>query len=131
MLRRYVTKQFLRFCLVGVESTILTYLTFILLNNFLEVNYLVSSAAGFIAGVFLGFIFNKDFTFQSNKASLITFPQYLGIYLSSLSFNLISINILVEYFRLLPIISMILVNPLVLLINFFGTKIIVFKNKKW
>ena len=128
---RYITKQFIKFCLVGLESTILTYLVFIILNSFLGINYLLASAIGFISGVFLGFIFNKMYTFDSDRKTRITLPQYLMIYLFSLIFNLISINFLVESLRFSPIISMLLINPIVVLINFFGTKIIVFKNKKW
>ena len=131
ILNRPITKQFMRFCLVGIESTVLTYLTFLIMYNFLGFNYLIASGTGFIAGVFLGFIFNKEYTFRSHKNVAITFPQYLLIYLISLSFSLISIKFLVERLNFLPIISMLLINPIVLLINFFGTKIAVFKNRKW
>ncbi len=128
---RYVTRQFIRFCLVGLESTILTYLLFTILYYFFTTNYLLASAIGFLAGVFLGFIFNKLYTFESNKKSIMTLPQYFMIYLFSLGLNLISIKILVESFFLAPLLAMILVNPAILVVNFFGTKIIVFKNKRW
>jgi len=131
ILNRPVSRQFIRFCLVGVETTVLTYLTFLIMNHFLGIGYLLSSATGFVAGVFLGFIFNKEYTFKSSKAPLITFPQYLTVYIISLSFSLISIRLLVESLGFIPIISMILVNPVVLLINFFGIKMAVFKNKNW
>ncbi len=30
-----------------------------------------------------------------------------------------------------PLLSLLLVNPIIVFINFFGTKILVFKNKEW
>ena len=48
----------LRFCFVGGISTIFNYSLFLLLV-LLKINYLVSSASGYILGVFIGFILNS------------------------------------------------------------------------
>jgi len=130
-MKREVTRQFIRFCLIGLESTVLNYLVFLIMFYFLSVNYLVSSAIGFMSGVLLGFIFNKKYTFSSDRKVSSTLLKYLFVYLFSLTVQIVSLHFLTEEIALNPIISNAVLLPVTTIINFFGTKIIVFKNKKW
>lgn len=131
ILRREVSKQFVRFALIGLESTILNYLVFIIMLNFLAIHYLPSAATGFISGVFLGFIFNKIYTFRSDRKLSISFPIYLLVYAVSLSFTLLALRFLVESVGITPLFSNLMILPITTLMNFFGTKILAFKNKDW
>ena len=131
LLKRDVIKQFLRFCLIGLETTILYYLVFIVCFNFISINYLVSAAIAFISSVFLGFFFNKLYTFHSKRKTTITFPEYLAIYSISLLLHLSAMRFLVETMGVMPIISNLFVLPFTTMINFFGSKIVVFKNRRW
>ena len=126
-----VTKQFIKFCLVGAENTTITYLSFIILFYYLNINYFISTVIAFVLGTSFGFIFNKAYTFNSNKSSAITMPQYFLIYSISLSFGLLLVRLLVDYFGIFPLLAILLVNPFIVLVNFLGTKILVFKNKDW
>lgn len=129
--KRDVSKQFIRFALVGLESTILYYLIFIVLFNFLDFYYLLSATIAFFSGIVFGFTFNKLYTFGSKERNTIAFPIYFFVYLFSLSFTLLSLRFLVEYINIYPTISMAMLIPITAFINFFGTKILAFKNKKW
>jgi len=131
LLKRDVSKQFIKFALIGLESTILNYLVFLILFYFLSVHYLIAGGSGFIAGVFLGFIFNKLYTFESSQKSSTTLPGYLLVYLFSLIFTIIALKLLVDFVGIDPLISNVFVICITTLINFFGTKILVFKNRKW
>ena len=131
LLKREISKQFFKFCLIGVTITVFAYLIFLILFYFLSFDYLFAAAIGFIAGTLLGFIFNKIYTFRSKEKSLITMPQYFLLYLFSLIFYLLTLKLLVEILNFNLLISILLVQVLIVLINFFGSKIIVFKNKKW
>lgn len=131
LLKRDVSRQFIRFCLVGAESTILYYLIFILALYFLSINYTISFAAGFVAGTFFGFIFNKVWTFESERNPSREIGQYFLIYLISFGIGFFSIKFLVDNLGLLPIIANLPTLAITTLINFFGTKIFAFRNKKW
>ena len=131
LLKREVVKQFLKFCLIGIEITVLSYLIFIILYYFLQVNYMISTGVGFVAGVLLGFLFNKLYTFQSKRKNLVTIPEYFLVYTSTLFFTLSFVGFLVEFLNIKPLLSYLLTQPFIILINFLGLKIIVFKNKKW
>jgi putative flippase GtrA len=129
--QREVNKQFIRFCLIGLTSTVLTYLVFTILFYFFSVNYLISTALGFIAGLFLGYIFNKLYTFGSFEKDHIAIPKYFIIYAFTLTFSLVGMRYLVGSVGLNPLISYAFIVPIITLVNFFGTKIFAFKNEKW
>lgn len=131
LLKREVTKQFLRFCLIGLETTILYYLIFILLFYFLKIHYLISAAAGFVIGVSVGFFFNRLLTFNYKTKSVITPMGYFLVNLFSLGFTMITLRFLVEFIGIYPMIAIVLLIPITTIINFLGIKMFVFKNKKW
>jgi putative flippase GtrA len=131
LLKRDVVKQFIRFALVGLESTIFTYLIFIILLHFLGFDYLFAFLAGWIGGIFFGFTFNKFFTFESERKALKEIWKYFLIYAFSLGIGTLIIRFLVENFALDPLIANLPAIAVTTIINFFGTKILAFKNKKW
>ena len=98
---------------------------------FLFVNYTFSFIIGFIAGTLFGFIFNKVWSFESKREYIKEIWVYFIVYSVSLGIGMISLRFLVYTFNIVPVIANIPVLILTTLINFFGIKIIAFKNKKW
>jgi putative flippase GtrA len=131
ILSKEISKQFLKFCFIGLEITIFSYLLFIVLFYFFSVNYIISSGIGFIGGVLLGFIFNKMYTFKSKRKNRIALPQYFLVYLVSLIVTMVLIRFFVENLNFHPLLSYLVIEPIIIAINFLGTKIWVFKNKQW
>ena len=121
--------QFLKFIIVGLFSTIINYCLFYLLLNFVNINYLVSSSCGFIAGVFGGFYLNKNWTYndKNNKSKTLLW-KYFSLYLTSLLISLIFLKITVDYIGLNPEIANLLAIGITTCINFIGTKFMVFKK---
>jgi putative flippase GtrA len=130
-LKRAVTRQFLKFCLIGLESTILNYLVFLFFYYFLSSHYLLSAGIGFISGTIFGFFFNKVYSFGSRKWINRELPLYFLVYLFSLSLNLLLLKMIVTITPLGSLVSNVLLLPLMTLLNFIGSKIIAFQNKEW
>ena len=131
LFKRKVSRQFVRFCLVGLESTILNYGIFVVLYSFFGINYLIAGGTGFVSGTVFGYIFNKIYSFQSRRKDTIAFPIYFVVYSFSLVFTIISLKVLVDFFGINPLISNLITIIITTIINFFGTKIFAFKDKKW
>ena len=131
ILKREISKQFLRFAIVGLACATLTYLIFILSYYFLTINYLISATLGIVAGVSFGFGFNKKCSFNSKKRNVIALPKYILVYVISWLFNLVALKFLVESKGLNPIPSNLIILPIIVAINFFGIKIFAFQNKNW
>lgn len=126
-----VSEQFLKFCLVGSESTVLNYLVFLVFLSFFGVNYLLAAALGFISGVFFGFIFNRGFTFRSHVSKSSSLPKYLLIYFLTLIINVSLLKFFVESSLFTPVIANLILMPPIIVLNFLGTKIIAFEDKRW
>ena len=131
LLKRDVVKQFLRFLLIGLESTVLNYLFFLILLYFLMVNYVASYAIGFVVGTLFGFVFNKLWTFESEREAHKEIGIYFLVYLISLGIGAVLIRFIVNHFNLIPAIANIPVLVVTTIINFLGTKVLAFRNKKW
>ena len=57
--------QFIKYCLVGVLNTLVTFGVIYLCKSLLEMNLYVSNALGYICGVINSFLCNKQWVFHS------------------------------------------------------------------
>ncbi len=130
-IKREITRQTGFFLLVGIASTVLNYLIFLVLFLFFKSSYLFSAGAGFIFGVFFSYGFNQTLTFESPFKVKRTLPLYFSVYIFSLIINLYALYFLVTYFNFNTVLANFLLAPPIMTINFFGTKLIAFKNRKW
>src|SRR3989338_5175191 len=130
LLMRIVQNRFLKFCFVGGISTILNY-GFFFLFFILGIYYLIAAAAGYIIGVFAGFLMNKHFTFQSSaKSYTIEITKYLMVYATSLLLALGLLRILV-FFGMHATLAYIATIVVTTITNFLGCKLFVFNHSLW
>lgn len=122
-------KQLTKFIIVGIVSSIINYSFFYLLLSHFLFNYLLSSSIGFLCGMVIGFILNKNWTYDSKSTkSLKIIHKYIFVYLFSLLLSLIFLKITVEIIGINAEIANILAIFLTTCTNFVGTKFIVFKK---
>lgn len=123
-----IKKQFTRFIIIGVFSTIINYGLFYFAHNFLNIDYLISAAAGFIAGVFAGYGFNKSWTFETKEDSKSHVIKYTVVYTVSLFLGLGFLKVLVDRLGMVANMANILTIGLTTCTNFTGIKFWVFKK---
>ena len=122
-------REFYRFIVVGLFSTIINYLFFYILFETLDINYLVSSAFGYIAGTFFGYGFNRKWTFKVKKYKKRSeIISYFSVYMASLLISLLFLDLLVNIAGLDPKIANILTIGLSTCTNYIGVKKIVFNK---
>lgn len=129
--RRDISKQFLFFLLIGLESTVFNYLIFLIFLEMFFISYTISFSIGFISGTILGFYFNKRLTFESKRDAKKEILPYFITYLISLGAGILLIRFLVDSMNFSPLIANIPVLVFTTIVNFIGIKIFAFKNKKW
>ncbi len=122
-----IKKQFAKFIVVGVFSTIVNYSFFYFLYEFLGVYYLTSAASGFIAGVLAGYGFNKKWTFGIKEKAKNYVYKYYIIYVVSLVLSLFVLKFLVSQIGLTPEIANLLTIGFTTITNFIGIKAWVFR----
>jgi putative flippase GtrA len=73
-----VLVQFVKFGIVGVSNTLLTFAVYTILLKVFGVWYLAASAVGFIVGAVNGFLLNRRWTFADHVGDSLT-PVRWGI----------------------------------------------------
>lgn len=122
-----MTVSFLRFLAVGLVSTAVNALMFFMLLTWLHVDYRISSVAGFLSGVVIGYVLNKRWTYSSSApSSARTLVAYGSVYVVSMILSLAVIQTLVEGLSVSPAAANLLSICLTTLTNFLGTRFFVF-----
>lgn len=119
--------QFLKFGIVGLSNTLISYVVYVLLIA-IGVHYLFSSIMGFLASVINAYYWNSKYVFNVDvhekgfrqKAFIKTFLSYAG---TGLVLNNILLWIWIDFFKapelLGPIINLFITVPLNYLLNKF------------
>lgn len=71
-----MNKQFARFFLVGIVSTLTTYLVLFFLVEKFETNAVLASAIGYVVAVSVNYGMNYRFTFRSSQRHLVAAPKF-------------------------------------------------------
>ena len=121
-------KQFFKFLVIGVLSTLVNYLCFYVLFKHYLVYYLFSSALGFVAGVFVGYGLNKTWTFQVSKSSERYLHKYFAVYCISLLISILILKFMVSTLMFVPELANFVAIGVTTCTNFLGVKFLVFKR---
>jgi putative flippase GtrA len=73
-----VLVQFVKFGIVGISNTLITFAVYTLLLKAFDVWYLAASAVGFVLGATNGFLLNRKWTFRGHVGDSLT-PVRWGI----------------------------------------------------
>lgn len=76
-------RQFIRFCLVGLLNTAVTYFSFLLLFKCLRVPLYASNAISYVLGLINSFFFNKKWTFGSAGFKAKELALFIAVFLVS------------------------------------------------
>jgi len=95
-LRAPVLIQFLKFGIVGVSNTALTFIVYTLLLKVFGVWYLAASAIGFMVGATNGFIFNRRWTFADHVGDSLTPVRWAIVQGAGLGINELLLYLFVD-----------------------------------
>ena len=91
-----VLVQFVKFGIVGVSNTLLTFAVFTLLLKVFGVWYIASSAIGFVIGAVNGFLLNRRWTFAGHVGDAYTPLRWAVVQGTGLGINLGLLYLLVH-----------------------------------
>ncbi len=83
----HVAVQFVKFGIVGVSNTLLTFLVYTVLLKVFGVWYLAASAIGFIVGATNGFLLNRRWTFRDHVGDALTPVRWAIVQSCGLALN--------------------------------------------
>lgn len=141
--------QFIRFALIGVMNTAIDYILFAILLYLLRIHWTIANVIAYASAVLFSYFANKYWTFKKKTpANFIEILRMYGVNIVSLGFSTAVIysivNILMmpditviikttsesllEFVIKKELTAKILSVPVVVIINFIGTKLLVFKK---
>jgi putative flippase GtrA len=85
--RAPVAVQFVKFGIVGISNTLLTFVVYTILLKVFDVWYLAASAIGFAAGATNGFLLNRRWTFREHVGDSLTPVRWAVVQTSGLAIN--------------------------------------------
>lgn len=125
-------KEIISYLIFGILTTVVNIGTYYILNDCLNINYLISNIIAWISSVLFAYITNRKYVFNSTNNSkkdvLNEISSFFGARLttglSDMAFMYITVN-----FNLLPnLIAKIMANAFVIITNYALSKFVVFKK---
>jgi len=129
--RRRGVRQFVKFGVVGVTSTIIDWGIYLLLTRYAAMFYLTAKIISFSVSIFNSFFFNRRWTFQSkDPKKLHQFSKFLVVAAIGLGLNTLIMYLVVSRFKLHDIVGLILATAIVMFWNFLANKFYTFKESQ-
>jgi putative flippase GtrA len=128
-LRAPVLIQFIKFGLVGVSNTLLTFLVYTLLLKAFGVFYLLASAAGFIVGATNGFILNRKWTFADHVGDSLTPVRWAIVQGCGLGINELLLYLFVDGAHLDKLLAQAFATAVVTVSTFFANRAWTFRSE--
>lgn len=124
-------RQLIKYGLVGVMNTAVDFLIYQLLT-FLGVNYAIAQCVSYSCGIFNSYLFNSRWTFKETaRHERREFISFAAVNILSLGISVALLKVCYDVLGIQSdLISKAIVTPIVMVINFIGTKLLVFKKTK-
>jgi len=92
----HVLVQFVKFGIVGISNTLITFIVYTLLLKVFGVWYIAASAIGFVVGATNGFLLNRRWTFAGHVGDAYTPVRWAVVQTAGLALNLGLLYLLVH-----------------------------------
>lgn len=131
-MKKLLDKELIMYVIVGVLTTGVSIGSYVLFARVMSMHYMVASVLSWILAVLFAFVANKRYVFNHKSThmkelfqQLIQFVSMRGV---SLLIDLAMMFILVDLARVNDIVSKVIVNVVVLLLNYGFSKWVIFKK---
>lgn len=124
-------EEIINYLFMGGCTTIVSIGTYTIFTSLFSVHYQISNVISWFFAVAFAFITNKLFVFKvkSNDKLLFEIYQFVKFRILSLIIDMICMYILVDLFSINDIIAKILVQVIVVVLNYVFSKLFIFKKK--
>ncbi|HLC38913.1 MAG TPA: GtrA family protein [Patescibacteria group bacterium] len=130
MVKMIMSKQFLKYIMVGGLATLLDFIFLYILVEFVHLHYLLAAIISIVVIVWISFSLNKFWTFaNSEKKYFQQFIKYIISHSVGLAINLLILASLVQFFHLWYLFAKIFATFAAAVTNFWLVKRFIFLAK--
>lgn len=123
-------KQFIRFGLVGVLNTAITWIVILLCTKVLILPYYISNPSGYLLGFINSFVMNKFWTFGSKGSAKTELFVFTGIFIVNYFLQLGFTAFLIQVLKINELLSQGIAAVPYIILGFVLNKYFAFKNSK-
>lgn len=120
--------QFVKFGIVGVSNTVLSFGIYTLLLKVFGVWYIAASGIGFAVGAVNGFLLNRAWTFKGHQGDALTPVRWCVVQGCGLLANLGLVYVFVSDANLDKLLAQALATSIVVVLTFFANRTWTFKG---
>ena len=125
LVRKY--DEIIRYIIAGILTTIVSIASYNLLRN-INIDYKICTILSWILAVIFAYFINKLFVFKSQKNNIKEFINFILARLLSLFIEFIFMMIMVDFININDRIAKLIVQFIVLVLNYVFSKFFVFKK---
>ncbi len=125
LVRKY--DEIIRYIIAGILTTIVSIASYNLLRN-INIDYKICTILSWILAVIFAYFINKLFVFKSQKNNIKEFINFILARLLSLFIEFIFMMIMVDFININDRIAKLIVQFVVLVLNYIFSKFFVFKK---
>ena len=122
--------QFVKFGIVGVSNTLITFVVYTVLLKGFGVWYLAASAIGFVAGAINGFLLNRRWTFRGHVGDAFTPVRWFIVQGCGLALNEALLFVYVEALGIEKLVSQALSIVVVTVLTFLANRAWTFRTPR-
>ena len=125
-------RELIMYAITGVGATLINTVAYIILADLVGINYVVSNIIAWILAFIFAFYSNKIWVFESNshdvKKTVIEFIEFGTARLSTGILDTLLMVLFVSILNINDVLSKIVVNIIIIIINYLASKFIIFKK---
>jgi putative flippase GtrA len=119
ILRMPLVKQFMKFGIVGVSNTLISFAVYALLWKVFGVWYVAASGIGFAVGAINGFLWNRAWTFRGHVGDALTPVRWFVVQSCGLLIDLGLVYLLVDGAGFDKLVGQAMTTAIVTVLTFF------------
>ena len=122
-------KELFLYIVFGILTTLVNIITYLFFTRIFGINYLISNIIAWIISVLFAYFTNRIWVFESSNTNIIKeISLFFGGRLFSGIVDVGFMYVFIEILSLNDFISKIIIQILVIILNYLFSKLIVFKN---
>lgn len=125
-------EEMIRYVIAGGLTTLLNLILFYVMESILEWNYAIANVIAIALSILFAYVINRAFVFKSKSSDLRLilkeFSSFVGLRVGSGLIEMVLLIMTVEWFSWDPFLSKLIIQVIVLMLNYIFSKYIIFRK---
>ena len=123
-------KEVISYLIFGILTTLVNIVVYTFCKDVLQIQYLISNAIAWIVSVLFAYFTNRKYVFESHNSLIINeLVKFIGARVSTGIMDMLLMWLFVDVLSMQSMISKIIVNVVVVILNYIFSKLFVFQEE--